>query len=182
MRWAEGGVRKSILRTHNQADAREKRRSAPRGVFAAFWKGRRRETRRSGADAQHGLNEAQQDCRALHSSPTCARAHTHPPTSGEAGRHARGRYRNLSLEVQSHFSPSQPFASIRPSNAHKHGAHAQAHFSSSLASTSITLRSSSLRFPSPLAICSFINHDSVRVRGAGVGERKRKRKREREIG
>lgn len=36
-----------------------------------------------------------------------------------------------------------------------------AHFSSSLASTSITLRSSSLRFPSPLAICSFINHHSA---------------------
>lgn len=81
------------------------------------------------------------------------------PSHGQEGTHAARI--EISLEVQSHFSPSQPFASIRPSNAHKHSTHAQTHFSSSLASTSITLRSSSLRFPSPLAICSFINHDSV---------------------
>lgn len=115
--------------------------------------------RRSGAAALHGLNEAQQDCRAQRSSPTCVQAHPLPRT----GRHARCSHRDLSLEVQSHFSPSQPFASIRPSNAHKHHTHAQTHFSSSLASTSITLRSSSLRFPSPLAICSFINHHSALV-------------------
>lgn len=113
--------------------------------------------RRSGAAALHGLNEAQQDCRARRSSPTCMQAHTLPRT----GRHARRSHRDLSLEVQSHFSPSQPLASIRPSNAHKHNTHARTHFSSSLASTSITLRSSSLRFPSPLAICSFINHHSA---------------------
>lgn len=117
-------------------------------------------------------------------SRTAVRCTVHPPARERTPSHEREGTRaagiEISLEVQSHFSPSQPFASIRPSNAHKHSTHAQTHFSSSLASTSITLRSSSLRFPSPLAICSFINHDSVRVRCAGVGERMRKRERERD--
>lgn len=98
-------------------------------------------------------------------SRTAVRCAVHPParertpSHEQEGTHAARM--KISLDVQSHFSSSQPFASIRPSNAHKHSTHAQTHFSSSLASTSITLRSSSLRFPSPLAISSFINHDSV---------------------
>lgn len=143
---------------NSQTDRHADRKAAARSPHVrGASRGRRREMRRSGAAALHGLNEAQQDCRARRRSPTCVQAHTLPRT----GRHARCSRRDLSLEVQSHFSPSQPLASIRPSNAHKHNTHAQTHFSSSLASTSITLRSSSLRFPSPLAICSFINHHSA---------------------
>lgn len=116
-------------------------------------------------------------------SRTAARCTVHPPARERTPSHEQEGTHvariEISLEVQSHFLPSQPFASIRPSNAHKHSTHAQMHVSSSLASTSITLRSSSLRFPSPLAICSFINHDSVLLlcvcAEEGEGERERER-------
>lgn len=67
-----------------------------------------REMRKTGAAAPHGLNEAQQDCYALCISPTCTQENMCTPCI------------EISLEVQSHFSPSQLCAWICPSNTPKH--------------------------------------------------------------
>lgn len=106
-----------------------------------------RKMTRSGAARNMGL---------MRHSRTAMRSAFHPHT----GRHAHTSYRNLSRGSVSFFTVS----TICRNLSFKYTQtcmHTRTHFPSSLASTSITLRSSSLRFPSPLAMCSLINHHTV---------------------
>lgn len=83
-----GGCRE-INAENSQTDRHADRKAAARSPHVrSVLRGRRREMRRSGAAALHGLNEAQQDCRARRRSPTCMQAHTLPRTGRQAGTHA----------------------------------------------------------------------------------------------
>lgn len=138
-------VRKSMLRARNPTD-RHARRHTRRALLRGVPK---RAMTRSGAARNMGLMRHSRTAVRSASQPTCA----HTPTQGEE---ARARARTSPRGSISFF---HRLSTGPPSNTHSRThAHARCFLPSPLATTSITLISSSLRFSSPLAICSFINH------------------------